>query len=140
MGEVAFVVSDTGDGLRGRLDQEINAFNAAATGYTDGRALSIAVRGDGGDLLAGLFGWTWGGCGYIDLLWVRAGRRGSGLGTRLLAAAEQEIRRRGCAQVALSTHSFQAPGFYARLGYAECGRTPAYPHGYDYIHLVKQLT
>jgi GNAT superfamily N-acetyltransferase len=140
MGEVAFEISDADGGLRGRLDQEINAFNAAATGYTDGRPLCIAVRRDGGDLLAGLFGWTWGGCGYIDLLWVRDGQRGSGLGTRLLAAAEHEIRQRGCVQVALSTHSFQAPGFYARLGYAECGRTPAYPRGYDYIHLVKQLT
>lgn len=59
--------------------------------------------------------------------------------TRLLAAAEQEATRRGCDQLALSTHSFQAPGFYARFGYQECGRTPAYPRGHDQIHLVKQL-
>jgi GNAT superfamily N-acetyltransferase len=138
-GEVAFVVSDADDGLRERLDEEINAFNAAATGQTDGRLLCIAARGNGGDLHAGLFGWTWGGCGYVDLLWVRADHRGCGLGTRLLAAAEQEMRRRGCGQVALSTHSFQAPGFYARFGYQECGRTPAYPRGHDQIHLVKRL-
>ena len=84
-------------------------------------------------------GWTWGGCGYVEFLWVRHDQRGSSLGARLLAAAEQEIRRRGCAQVVLSTHSFQAPGFYARFGYRECGRTPAYPRGYDQIHLVKRL-
>jgi hypothetical protein len=29
MGEVALVVSDAGDGLRERLDEEINSFNAA---------------------------------------------------------------------------------------------------------------
>ena len=124
---------------RERLDQEISAFNAAATGYHDGRMLSVAVRGDGGDLRAGLYGWTWGGCGYIDLLWVRDDQRGNGLGARLLAAAEAEIRRRGCDRVTLDTHSFQAPDFYARLGYTECGRTPGYPHGHDDIHLVKQF-
>ena len=136
MVEAALVVGDADDGLRERLDAEINAFNAAATGIGDGRLLRVSVSGD---LRGGLFGWTWGGCGYVEFLWVRHDQRGSGLGTRLLAAAEQEIRRRGCAQVALSTHSFQAPGFYARLGYRECGRTPAYPRGYDQIHLVKRL-
>ena len=70
---------------------------------------------------------------------MRADQRGSGLGTRVLAAAEEEVRRRGCEQVALSTHTFQAPRFYARRGYVECGRTPAYPRGHDQIHLVKRL-
>ena len=125
--------------LAEQLDTEISVFNAAASGNDDARMLSVAVRGGDGDLRAGLYGWTWGGCGYVDLLWVHEEERGSGLGTRLLTAAEAEIRRRGCDRVALSTHTFQAPGFYARLGYAECGRTPGYPHGHDDIHLVKHL-
>ena len=125
MDEPQFVVNNTDNGLRERLDKEINAFNAATTGYTDGGLLCITVHEDNGDLRAGLFGWTWGGCGYIDLLWVRSDQRGSGLGTRLLVTAEEEIGRRGCDQVALSTHSFQAPGFYTRFGYQECDRTPA---------------
>ena len=139
MTEARFAVGDADAGLRGRLDEEISAFNAAATGHHEGRLQSVAARGDDGDLRAGLFGWTWGGCGYIDLLWVREDQRGHGLGARLLASAEAEIQRRGCDRVALNTHSFQAPGFYARFGYTECGRTPGYPHGYDDIHLVKQL-
>ena len=139
MSEVSFVAGEADADLQERLDEEISAFNAAATGHHDGRLLSIAVRGDSGDLRAGLYGWTWGGCGYVDLLWVRDDQRSCGLGTRLLATAETEIRRRGCDRVVLSTHSFQAPGFYARLGYTECGRTPGYPHGHDDIHLVKLL-
>jgi GNAT superfamily N-acetyltransferase len=136
---VRFAVGDADAGLAERLDKEISAFNAAVTGHHDGRMLSVAARGDGGDLRAGLYGWTWGGCGYIELLWVRDDQRGHGPGARLLATAEAEIRRRGCDRVALSTHSFQAPDFYARSGYTECGRTPGYPHGHDDIHLVKQL-
>lgn len=139
MSETRFTVGDADADLAERLDQEISAFNAAASGHHDARMLSVAVRGDDGDLRGGLYGWTWGGCGYVDLLWVRDDQRGLGLGAGLLAAAEAEIRRRGCDRVALSTHSFQAPEFYARLGYTECGRTPGYPHGHDDIHLVKQL-
>ena len=140
MSEARFAVGDSDADLAERLDQEISAFNAAASGHHDARMLSVAVRGDDGDLRGGLYGWTWGGCGYVDLLWVRDDQRGLGLGADLLATAEAEIRRRGCDRVALSTHSFQAPGFYARLGYAECGRTPGYPRGHDDIHLVKQLS
>jgi GNAT superfamily N-acetyltransferase len=123
------------------LKREANAPTGwyASTGLDDGRLLRVAARGSDGELLAGLCGWTWGGCGYVEFLWVRADQRGSGLGTRVLVAAEEEVRRRGCEQVALSTHSFQAPRFYARRGYVECGRTPAYPRGHDQIHLVKRL-
>jgi len=141
MSEVTVIAGKAAQDLRDRLNHEINAFNIAVTGYRDVRHLTLAVRADDGDLLAGLNGWPWGGCGYIELSWVRDDQRGSGLGAGLLAEAEAEaeIRRRGCDRVALSTHSFQAPGFYARLGYTECGRTPGYPRGHDDIHLVKQL-
>ena len=46
----------------------------------------FAVGDDDGDLRAGLYGWTWGGCGYIDLLWVRDDQRGSGLPLGVLVA------------------------------------------------------
>jgi len=110
MSEARFAVGDADADLAERLDQEISAFNAAASGHHDARMLSVAVRGDDGDLRGGLYGWTWGGCGYVDLLWVRDDQRGLGLGADLLATAEAEIRRRGCDRVALSTHSFHAPG------------------------------
>jgi hypothetical protein len=48
--------------------------------------------------------------------------------------------RFGCGwRRALSTHTFQAPGFYARLGYAECGLTPGYPHDHDDIQSPSPL-
>src|SRR5258707_10559665 len=103
MGETAFVVSDADDGLRERLNEEISAFNVAATGIADGALLGIAVREDGGALIAGLSGWTRGGCGYIEVLWGRANQRGRGPGTRLLAAGEHETRRRCRAPAAFST-------------------------------------
>lgn len=61
MDEVTLVAGDGDDGLRERLDQEINASNAFATGYHDARLLSVAASADDGGLRAGLYGWTWGG-------------------------------------------------------------------------------
>jgi len=80
MNEVRVAVGDADAGPKERLGKEISAYNAAVTGTMRGRMLSVAVRGNDGDLRAGLYGWTWGGCGYIDLLWVRDDQRGSGLG------------------------------------------------------------
>jgi hypothetical protein len=58
MGEAALVVSHVDDGLRDRLNENINAFNVAATGQADGALLSVTNRSVVGDLLAGLSGWT----------------------------------------------------------------------------------
>jgi GNAT superfamily N-acetyltransferase len=133
------VMTDADDGLSDALQERLYAFNVEATGLDDGRWLRAAVRDPDGELAAGLTGWTWGGCGYVDVLWVRQDRRGAGLGSRLLAAAEDEARSRGCTQMVLTTHTFQAPELYRRCGYVEYGRVDDYPRGHAQVHLVKDL-
>jgi ribosomal protein S18 acetylase RimI-like enzyme len=128
------------DLLKDRLHDEINRFNQEATGFRDGRGLNLRVDDEAGQLVAGLTGWTWGGTGYVDVLWVRADFRGSGWGGRLLDAAEQEASARGCTSVVLSTHSFQAPSFYRARGYVDCGRFPEYPVGHYEVHFTMSLT
>ncbi len=102
--------------------------------------LSIRATDDDGTLIGGVTGWTWGGCGSIQSLWLSPEHRGRGLGSRLLTAAESEIRRRGCDRVVLATMSFQAPGFYLRHGYEQVGLTPGMPHGSAKHHFHKRLT
>jgi ribosomal protein S18 acetylase RimI-like enzyme len=75
----------------------------------------------------------------VKILWVHERRRGEGLGTRLMTEAEAEARRRGAAQIVLSTHDFQAPEFYRRLGFEPVGHIENYPVGHRSIFLRKLL-
>jgi GNAT superfamily N-acetyltransferase len=121
------------------LEDKINEFNFAATGIHDGRLLASFVRGEAGEIQAGIFGWTWGDCCEIRFLWVADSERGRGHGAKLLLAAENEAAARGCTQIVLSTHSFQAPDFYARFGYEVVGSVDGYPRGYQHLLLRKGL-
>lgn len=121
------------------LSERIYAYNVARTGHTDGRPLAIFVRDDAGAIMAGLSGFTWGGVMQIEDLWVREDARGQGWGSRLLARAEEEGVARGCHQVILDTHSFQAPAFYQARGYSIVGVAPDYPVGHQKIFLRKPL-
>jgi GNAT superfamily N-acetyltransferase len=117
----------------------IHEFNYAATGYRDGRSLSCFLRDDDGALVAGIDGFTWGGYANVEYLWVTESLRGHGLGSRLLAAAEEEARRRGCGTIVLDTHSFQAPDLYRARGYTERGTTLDTPRGYSQTLFQKTL-
>ena len=66
------------------------------------------------------------------------GRR-QGLGSRLLARAEEAARARGCRQAVLETHDFQVPAFYPKHGYICCGVTEDWPAGHRQYHFQKQL-
>jgi len=121
------------------LEERLHQHNVAATGCDDGRWLAIFVRDGAGELMAGLHGWTWGGTGFVRTLWVREDLRGEGLGARLLGAAEREAAGRGCREMQLDTHGYQAPGFYRRLGYAQLGELPGWPGGTTRMFFRKAL-
>jgi GNAT superfamily N-acetyltransferase len=121
------------------LEDRLYEYNVASTGISDGRLLAIFLRDAQKNIIAGLYGWTWGGCCEVKTLWVHANWRGKGLGTRLMAAAEQEALQRGATQMVLTTHSFQAPQFYERLGFERVGYNQDYPVGYQLIFLRKRL-
>ena len=121
------------------LDDQINAFNIAQTRIQDGQLLACFVRDDAHQIVAGIYGWTWGGCCEIRYLWVQRELRGLGYGSRLLLAAEQEAKARGCKQMVLDTHSFQAPQFYQKFGYEIVGIVEDYPQHEQKIYLKKRF-
>jgi GNAT superfamily N-acetyltransferase len=121
------------------LEDEINAFNVQVTGVAFGGSLACFIREESGEIKAGLYGWTWGDCCEIRLLWVRTDLRRQGLGSQLLQIAEEEASKRGCRQVVLETHSFQAPEFYLSKGYEIAGVIEGYPYQYRKFYLRKHL-
>jgi ribosomal protein S18 acetylase RimI-like enzyme len=121
--------------LRDRLYE----FNVAATGIADGNFLGLFKRAPDGSPLAGAFGWTWGRTCYVRYLFVSENLRGQGQGTLLMRAVESEAKARGCRQIVLETHSFQAPRFYQKLGFSIVGHVDNYPQGHQFLMLVKHL-
>jgi GNAT superfamily N-acetyltransferase len=121
--------------LRGLSD-----YNAASVGPRNSCPLAISLRDEAGTIVGGLIGelkWQW---LHVDLLWIDDAHRGLGYGDRLMAMAEQEAREFGARGVYLSTMSLQAPDFYPRLGYRECGRMEDYPVvGQRVYHFAKRL-
>src|SRR5262249_1832154 len=105
----------------------------------DGEWLTIFMRDEDDRIVAGICGNTWGGCAEIRQFWVEESRRKQGLGTRLLEAAGQEARRRGCVRLLLLPFSFQAPAFYARLGYEVVSVVDDHPRGHTNMLLRKPL-
>ena len=96
--------------------------DAAAKGVAnDYRSLAVTFERDG-VLLGGLLGRTLRGWLYIEMLALPQDELGQGYGKRLLAMAEEEAIRRGCAGAFLNTDVFMAPAFYEKLGYQEFGR------------------
>jgi GNAT superfamily N-acetyltransferase len=67
--------------------------------------------------------------GYLGLLGVDPPRQGTGLGRRLMDAAENYFREAGCHAVDLRIVSARAPlpAFYRHLGYLETGTAPFAP-------------
>lgn len=122
------------------LGRGLAAFNEAITGYNDRRLLTVLIKDpDTQQILGGITGKTTLGMAFLDLFHLPDSLRGTGLGSQLLQAFEDEARRRGCANAVLYTLSFQAPGFYEKHGWVRFGELPCEPQGSSRVFLSKVL-
>ena len=90
-------------------------------------------------LVAGISGYTAWGWLYVQWLWVDEAQRGQGLAGRMLAAAEEEARVRGCHAAYIDTFNPVALKTYLRAGYAPFGVLENFPTGRTRTFLQKQL-
>ena len=120
------------DGLR--------AFNTSQAGYDDYRPLAVFVTDpETGRVIGGLYGASSRGQLRVDRFFLPEALRRDGLGSRLLAMAEEEGRRRGCFRVTLNTMEIQAPGFYRKQGYEAAAILDCDPPGVTRYLMTKKL-
>jgi GNAT superfamily N-acetyltransferase len=121
------------DGLR--------AYNEAQAGSWDGRTLAIFARDpETQKVVGGLLGRTSLGLLTVERFFLPRDLRRAQLGSRILAMAEEEARRRGCTRAVLSTLHFQAPGFYLKQGWEVAARIECEPPGHTRFYMAKKLS
>jgi ribosomal protein S18 acetylase RimI-like enzyme len=124
---------------RQAVRDHLDAYNVGVTGLSDYHSLAIMLRAAHGEIRGGLLGTIWGGWLHVAYLWVAEPLRRHGFGARLVRAAERYAVEQGCRAAWLDTFSFQAPGFYRKLGYQRFATLADHPPGQAHHFLWKRL-
>ena len=139
--EPGIVVTDAPDPADSAVITEgLHAYNTSQVGYDDYKPLAVFVTDPAsGKVVGGLYGGSYLGQLRVDRFFLPEGLRRFRLGSRLLALAEAEGRRRGCTRVTLNTMEIQAPGFYKKQGYEAAATLDCPPSGVTRYVMTKRL-
>jgi len=122
-----------------RLWDGLLRYNRRTAGPFRYSRVVLTARAPGGGVLGGLILQSYWRESYVELLWLSERARRQGLGRRLIQEAERRARRRGSRLLHLNTYSFQAPGFYEKLGFARFGGMAGSPRGASRHFYLKEL-
>jgi GNAT superfamily N-acetyltransferase len=123
---------------RSAILAELSRYNASVI-PTHASNIAVILQEDGKTA-----GGLWGACLYdwleIELVFVPEHLRAQGVGSRLIADAEDAARSRGCIGAWLNTFSFQARAFYEKLDYRLVGEIADHPRGGARYILAKRFS
>ena len=114
-------------------------YNRAQAGPLHYQRVVLTVRDGKRRVMGGLILQSYWKESYVELLWLDGLARRLGYGRRLMQEAERRARRRGSRLLHLNTYSFQAPGFYEKLGFKRFGGMEGSPRGASRHFFVKVL-
>ncbi|MCB9992364.1 MAG: GNAT family N-acetyltransferase [Hyphomicrobiaceae bacterium] len=92
-----------------------------------------------GDVVGGLWGPYYYDWLFVEFLSLPEEARGEGLGRKMMQEAERFARNIGLTGIWLDTFSWQAQGFYEKLGYQVFGEIEDFPDGQSRLFLKKRL-
>lgn len=122
------------------IQEGLRAYNTSQAGRDDYRPLAVFVTDpQTSKVVGGLYGGSYLGQLRVDRFFLPEPMRRGGLGSRLLAAAEEEGRRRGCTRIALNTLEIQARPFYEKQGYDTAATLDCDPPGVTRYLMSKRL-
>ena len=118
--------------------ERLSDFNEPQAGPPQAEPLCVAIIDADGALAGGLYGAILYDWLVLELLFVPENLRARGVGSQLMREAEEQARARGCIGAWLDTFSFQARGFYEKLGYSCAGAIPDHPLGGARYFMMKR--
>lgn len=121
------------------LKSGLNSYNESFTGDVFNETIASFVKNDMGEMVGGILAeinWSW---LHIKGLWLAENIRTNGWGSKLIQQFEEYAISKGVFNIRLETTTFQALGFYQKLGYSTFGELPDMPPGYTSYFLHKHL-
>lgn len=139
MMEITNGTTEDGQWIREQLIA-YNRQHVPAALYTEAEQYCFLAWNEDEELLGGVTAsYVWNHL-QVHFLWVDPENRISGTGKQLMAKIESIAEEKSCSKILLDTFSFQAPGFYEKLGFEEYGRLPDHPtEGQTQYFFVKYL-
>jgi GNAT superfamily N-acetyltransferase len=115
----------------------LNSFNAGFVNEILHEKVASFVKDESDKVMGGILGdikWGW---LYVEGLWVDESLCGQDWGTTLLKSLEDYALANGITRYRLETTSFQALGFYRKMGYDIFAELPDFPPGLTSYFLKK---
>ena len=103
------------------------------------KELGVFIRDDNQNTIAALLGYSWGKWLFINTLWVEKEWRRQGVGSRIIAIAEDKAAERNCKFVLVDTYDFQSPEFYKKLDYKDAFTLIECPFSGSRYYFIKTL-
>lgn len=118
----------------------LEGYNSSQAGLEPEVPLAVLLYENNEEcVIGGLWGLTYYKWLFIELLIIPERFRYRGIGTAVMDIAHDEALRRGCNGAWIDTFSFQARGFYEKLGYSIFGVIHNYPPGHCRYFMQKLL-
>lgn len=118
---------------------EYNKTTGPLLQYPPYERLSIIIKNESNNIVAGILSKIYLKSNFIEVFWIDESIRRMGFGSKLLSEIERISKDKGCSFIHLDTFSFQALGFYQKMGYSVFATLDDYPDDIKRYYLKKFL-